>query len=135
MRKTIASEDERYHNIIENSMNGIIIHRLIQNPDDKNKTHLILEVNKAFQTLTGLCSEEVVGKSVSDVFVDKVILEKIKQIITTEKPIRFDGYFTQFNKHLEILTFPTGNDEYVSVLTNITHRKYSERKKQILACG
>ena len=130
MRKTIASEDERYHNIIENSMNGIVIHRLIQNPDDKNKTHLILEVNKAFQTLTGLCSEEVVGKSVSDVFVDKVILEKIKQIITTKKPIRFDGYFTQFNKHLEILTFPTGNDEYVSVLTNITHRKYSERKKQ-----
>jgi len=131
MRKSVISgEDKRYHNIIENSINGIILHRLIRSSDDKTIRHLIMEVNKTFQTLTRLCSEEVVGKQVSDVFEDRVILEKLNQMVSTQKPIRFEGYFAQFDKHLEIFSFPTGNNEFTTVFTDISHRKSSERKKQ-----
>jgi len=131
MRKSVISgENKRYQNIIENSINGIILHRLIRSSDDKIIRHLIMEVNKTFQTLTRLCSEEVVGKQVSDVFEDRVILEKFNQMVSTQKPIRFEGYFAQFDKHLEIFSFPTGNNEFTTVFTDISHRKSSERKKQ-----
>lgn len=128
-KEVISGEDEHYHNIIKNSINGIILHRLVRNQEDENN-HLILEINKTFQKLTGLCSDEVVGKSFSDVFEDTVILEKFKQLESTPKTIRFEGYFPQFHKHLEIFTFPSGNDEYATVFTDISHRKYSERRKK-----
>ncbi|NYB51382.1 MAG: PAS domain S-box protein [Methanobacteriaceae archaeon] len=115
---------------MENSINGILLHRVIRDSLGNPTDSVILEVNKNFQNLTGLSSEETTGQKVEDVFQDPIILEKLKKLEKTKKPVRFEEYLPQFDKYLEIFSFPTVEDEYATVFLDISSRKYSEGKKE-----
>ncbi|AXV39583.1 MAG: hypothetical protein CIT02_04260 [Methanobacterium sp. BAmetb5] len=51
---------------------------------------------------------------------------------SVENSESFEGYSTQFNKHLEIFSFSVGEDEYATIFKDISQRELFLRKKEEL---
>ncbi|SDM16895.1 PAS domain S-box-containing protein [Halarsenatibacter silvermanii] len=50
----------------QHALNGYAIHRMIFSPEGEPIDYKFLEVNEAFEKLTGLKQEDVIGKNVKD---------------------------------------------------------------------
>jgi len=57
-------------------LNGFAYHKIILNSDGKPIDYIFIEINKAFEKLTGLKREEVIGKKVTEVIPEIVKMKK-----------------------------------------------------------
>src|SRR6056297_1570251 len=53
-------------NIFKNSPFGYALHRIVLDGDNKPKDYEFIEVNEAFEKLTGLKQSEIIGKNVTE---------------------------------------------------------------------
>ena len=89
--------EARYRSLIENMMNGFAYHKVIFDEYGKPVDYVFLEVNKAFERLTGLKRDEIIGKKVTEVLpgIDKDPADWIGvygMVTVTGQPIRFENY-------------------------------------------
>jgi len=62
--KALKLSEEKYRSLFENMINGYAYCRLIFDENDEPVDFVYLEINDAFEKLTGLKQEAVVGKRV-----------------------------------------------------------------------
>ena len=60
-------EDYYYRQVIEKSSFGYANHRIVLDEENNPIDYIFLEVNEAFEKLTGLKKEQVLGKSLKTV--------------------------------------------------------------------
>ena len=94
---------------------------------------IYLEVNRAFETLTGL--KEVVGKKVSEVIPgiqesDPELLERYGRVAVTGIPETFETYVEALKMWFSISVYSPQKGYFVSVFDVITDRKRAERELQ-----
>jgi two-component system, cell cycle sensor histidine kinase and response regulator CckA len=66
-RKALKQSEQKYRSLFDNMLDGFAYHRIIVDEDDQPLDYEFLEINDAFERLTGLKRQEVIGKKVTDV--------------------------------------------------------------------
>lgn len=105
-----------------------------------------LEINDAFETLTGLKREAVVGRMVSEAIpgtkeANPEIFEIYGRVARTGKAESFELFFKPLNIWLNISVYGPKKDHFVAIFENITKRKqleqelnsYSQRLEEVVA--
>ena len=67
MEQALRESEERYRSLFEGMTEGFALHEIICDEAGKPCDYRFLEINPAFERLTGLKREEVVGKTLSQV--------------------------------------------------------------------
>lgn len=62
----LSASEERYHNLFANMMDGFAFCKMIFDEENKPIDFVYLEVNSAFERITGLKRDLVVGKKVTE---------------------------------------------------------------------
>jgi hypothetical protein len=96
---------------------------------DQPQDFLYLDVNAAFQRLTGL--EDVVGRKVTEIIPGiredcPELFEIYGRVARTGLPEKFETYVKGVNAWLAIAVYSTGKDRFVAVVENISERKRAE---------
>ncbi len=129
--ETLAIENERkYCNIFKNSLNAFALHQIITNEDDRPVDYIFLDVNPAFEKLTGLEAVDVIGKKVTDVIPGiegTGFLEIYGKVALEMEPVRFTKYSAPLKKHFEISAFSSQKGQFAVTFTDITEIKEAER--------
>ena len=114
--------------MFENMLNGFAYCRMLFD-QDRPQDFIYLDVNNAFETLTGL--KNVVGKRVSEVIPglresDPELFEIYGRVALTGVPEQFETYVNALGMWFSISVYSPGKEHFVAVFDVITERKRAE---------
>ncbi len=138
--------EEKYRSLFENMINGYAYCRMIFDQKDEPVDFVYLEINAAFEKLTGLKREAVVGRKVSEAIpgtrdANPEIFEIYGRVARTGKAESFEIYFKPLRSWLSISVYGPKKDHFVAIFENITKRKeleqelnsYNQRLEEVVA--
>lgn len=125
--------EEKYRSLFTNMLDGFAYHKIIV--DDKNEPidYVFLEVNKSFESLTGLKKKDIIGNRVTKVIpgirnVEPDMIRLYGQVALTGRDSTFELYFEPFQKWYSISAYCPETGYFVSLFEDITDRKNLEKK-------
>jgi PAS domain-containing protein len=68
--KKLSRKDKQYRELFESMIDGFSLHEIIVDENGTPVDYVFLEVNPAYERLTGLNSQEIIGKKGSQVIPD-----------------------------------------------------------------
>lgn len=135
---TLKRSEERHRSLFENQLSGCAYHSIITDEKGQPVDYTFLEVNKAFERISGLKAENILGKRLSEIIPnikkDKTDWVKIYgEVAITGKQKQFEVYSNLLKKWLSVAAYSPGFGYFVSVFEDITEKKQAEEelKKQV----
>ena len=127
-KEKLHESEEIFRKLFENMLNGFAYCKMIY-ADGQPPDFLYINVNKAFESLTGL--KHVIGKKVSEVIpgmqeADPELLERYSRVALTGKPEVFETYVGSLKMWFSISVYSPKKEYFVAVFDVITLRKQSE---------
>jgi PAS domain S-box-containing protein len=128
--ETVRDREERYRILISEMLNGFALHEILVDNNGKPYDYRFLEVNKAFEDMTGLQGVNVVGRTVLEVLprLEPYWIETYGEVVLTGKSVRFENYSQELGKHYEVLAYSPQEGQFATVFTDITERVRSEEE-------
>ena len=129
----VRAGEARYQSLFENVLEGLAYCRMLFD-GDRPSDFIYLEVNQAFEKLTGL--KDVIGRKVSEIIpgiqeTNPELFEIYGRVARYGKPERFETFVEGLGIWFSISVYsPGGQEEFVAVFDNITERKQAEASVQ-----
>ena len=132
-RELVASE-ARYRDLFENMLNGIAHCKMQYDDHDRPVDFIYLQVNKAFERLTGLTN--VVGRNVTEVLpgireVSPALFEIYGRVASSGIPEVFEFDSKSRQQRLTISVYGPANGYFVAIFDDITERKRTEQALRV----
>ncbi len=124
----LRASEKIYRSLFENMLNGVVYCKMVYE-QDQPRDFICLDVNSAFESLTGL--KDVVGKKASVVIPGvggsySKLLEVFGRVALTGKPERFETYMEALKMWFSISVFSHEQGYFVALFDEITERKQAE---------
>jgi PAS domain S-box-containing protein len=132
---TSAMEDltmqasEARHRMVFNSMTeAFALHEIVLDSRGEPCDYRFLEMNPAFERLTGRSSSQVLGRLVTEAIpgVDPEWIKIYGKVAQTGLPAQFDRYEAALGRHYEVLAFSPAPMQFATLFLDITERKRME---------
>ncbi len=123
--EAVRESENRYRSLFENMLDGFIYCRMLFDESGRPDDVLLLEVNRAFEKLTGL--ENVAGKRATEIIPqikssNPELLENCGRVVSTGKAETFDVDFTPLGKWFSLSVYSQGHADFIIVFDDITQR-------------
>ncbi|MHA2497214.1 MAG: PAS domain-containing protein, partial [Candidatus Hodarchaeales archaeon] len=121
-----------YDMLLKSLPSGFALHEIILDDQGKPCDYRFLEVNPAFEELTGLKISEIIGKTVREVLpnLEESWIEKYGEVALTEKEIQFEQYTASLECYFEVTAYCPKHGQFVTVFNDITARKRTEEEQK-----
>jgi PAS domain S-box-containing protein len=128
----LRQSEEMYRSLFDNMLNGLAYFKMLFE-HDQPQDFTYLNVNHAFETLTGL--QNVVGKKVSEVIPglresNPGMFEIFGRVAVTGQPERFEDYVEPLQMWFALSVYSPAKEYFVVVFDVITARKRAEAALQ-----
>ncbi len=133
-QKSLASE-EKWRLLFENMPSGFALHEVISDKKGKVVDYRFLEINPAYEQLTGLKSSNIIGHTVLEVLPDTEAywIETFGNVALSGEPTSYENYSKELGKWFGVRAFSPKIGQFAVMVSDITERKTSEEKIQHLA--
>ena len=126
VEEALGESQERYRVLFTEMLNGFALFQLISDEQGRPVDAVLLAVNPAFERLTGLRADAILGKTAHAVLPPSFWVDSYEQNPQTNQPIRFESYFEQFDRYLEVAMFCPKPGQCATMVGDITDRKRAE---------
>jgi PAS domain S-box-containing protein len=131
----LQEREEKYRLLFENVMNGFALHEIVLNDEGRPIDYIFLEVNHAFEQLTGLRRENIIGRKVTEVLpgieTDPADwIGKYGEVTLTGKAIRCEQYAQPLDRWYSVLAFRVREGQFAVIFEDVTERKRAEEKQR-----
>ncbi|MGO9953026.1 MAG: ATP-binding protein [Dissulfurispiraceae bacterium] len=132
----LTESEKRYHLLFKSMSEGAAYCKMLYDGDGKPIDFIYLEVNPAFERLTGL--RNVVGKNVTEIIPGikeshPELFEIYSRVALTGHPERLEIKFKPLAVWFSITVYSTGKGYFVAAFDNITKRKQAELRRALSA--
>jgi PAS domain S-box-containing protein len=123
--------EERYRTLFSNMMDGFAYCRMIYDQNGKPEDFIYLEVNDAFERLTGLRREKIVGRKVSEAMPgiregNPELIDIYGRVSSTGVPESLELFLKPLSIWLYLSIYSPEKGYFVAIFDNITQRKKAE---------
>ncbi|NLH51012.1 MAG: DUF3365 domain-containing protein [Myxococcales bacterium] len=131
----LQESEEKYRSLFENMLNGFAFHKIVVNEKGAPVDYVFLNANDAFEILTGLKRENLIGKRVTQVLpgIENETadwIEKYGKVALGGEEIRFESYSEPLDKWYSIYAYSPLSNHFVTIFEDITDRKRAEEALQ-----
>ncbi len=120
--------EKRFRMLFESMTDGFALHEIICDKQNNPCNYRFLEVNPAFESLTGLKAGDITGKTALEILpnLDKSWIETYGRVALTGK----SEHFARFNKDLqrsyEITAYSPQPGRFATIVTDVTEKQKLE---------
>ncbi|MGF7141057.1 PAS domain S-box protein [Roseimarinus sediminis] len=124
-KEFIIESEKRFRNLVNQMQLGLAVHEIILDKNGAPVDYRFLDCNPAFEKLTGLIRENIVGKTVLEVLpkTEKIWIDKYGQVALTGQPISFESYAREFDKYYNVTAYQPQAMQFVVITEDITVHK------------
>ncbi len=117
-----------YRTLFREMLDGFALHEIICDSSGRPADYRFLAVNPAFERMTGLKSEAVVGRTVLEVLpgTERHWIESFGGVALSGEPSFFANYAAELGKHFEVTAFRPAPGRFACIFQDITERKRAE---------
>ncbi len=108
--------------ILENMLEGYALHKIVTDARGVPKDYIFLDVNKAFEKLTGLKKKNILNKNVTSVIkkLEKEWIKSYGDVALKGKSMVFEKYAEPLKKWYNVSAFSPKRGYFVTIFTDIT---------------
>ncbi len=133
--QTLTESERRYRSLFENMLNGFAYCKMIFEEKGKPIDFVYLEINDAFERLTGLKKTAVVGKKVTEAIpgikeTNPELFDIYGRVSLTGKEEKFEMFVEPLKIWLSILAYSSEKGYFSAVFEDITERKKLEKENE-----
>lgn len=132
--KSLRQSEERYRTLFEAMQEGFALHEIICDGDGSPSDYRFLEVNPAFEEITGLKRDDIIGRTVHEVMpgTEREWIDRYGQVALSGMPARFEQYSRELGKFFKVIAFSPKPGQFAAVFTDITERKRADEEVRTL---
>jgi PAS domain S-box-containing protein len=134
MEEELRKSVEKYSLLFNSMLDGFALHDVIVDEEGKPEDYRFLNVNPAFEKLTGLDKENIVGKTVLEVLpeIERSWIETYGKVALTGEPVHFERYTVALDKYYEVTAFSPQKGQFACNFVDVTNRTKTELAIQTL---
>lgn len=119
---------EDYRLLFENQPTGFALHEILLDENGDPFDYRFIDVNPAFERLTGFSREQVIGRTVLEVMpqTEPVWIETYGRVARTGEPERLESYAAGIGKYFSVTVYRPQPGQFVTSFLDITKRKTME---------
>lgn len=124
---------KRFKLIFDNMKEGFALHEIVCDDTGKPVDYRFLDVNKAFESITNLKSEEIINKTVLEVLseTEAYWIKNYGEVALTGKPISFENYSREMNRYFSVNVFSPEKGKLAVIYFDVTEIKI--RQENLIA--
>jgi len=126
--EALKQSEELFRLIIERMTEGLALQRVVYDDQGRATDYEYLVVNPAMERITGVASQDFIGRKASEVFPPgySIFLDVFLPVAETGVPTTFEMYSEYLGKHLRVSVYRPKQGQFATVLEDITERKRAE---------
>lgn len=129
LEAALRSSEARYRAIFDGMLDGFALHEIILDEDGEPQDYRFLSVNPAFEQLTGLKAENILGKRVLEVLpkTEPYWIKNFAQVVSSGLPLRFENYSQEIGKYFDVVAFRPAAGQFASIFQDVTQKMQAEK--------
>ena len=128
IEKAQRESEEKFRQLYYSMNEGTARHEVIYDDSGKAIDYVITDVNPAYESITGLKKETVVGRKASEVYGvnEPPYLDIYAKVASSGEPTSFETYFPPMGKYFSISVYTPERGKFATIFSDITERKQAE---------
>jgi two-component system CheB/CheR fusion protein len=128
----LRESEEKHRLLITQMTQGLALHEVILNEAGNVIDYRFIDVNQAFERLTGLKRAAINGKTVLEVMpkLEQSWIQKYGHVAMTGEPLLFENYSHELGKYFEVVAYSPRPNQFATIISDITDRKKIEKQLQ-----
>jgi len=124
----LRASEEKYRSLFSEMDEGFALHKVVYDESGKAVDYIIVDVNPAYEFLTGIKREDAIGKKASKLYWtdEPPHLDVFAKVAESGEPTTFETYFQPLNKYFSIAVFSPAKGKFATMFTDVTERKVLE---------
>ncbi len=130
--KALEKAEIKYKSLFETMIIGYAHHQIILNESGKPIDYRYIEVNPEFEKLVGKSRNQIIGKTVFEVFpeTESYWMEKYSEVALNGTESRFVNYSRALDKFFEVYAFSPAKYEFSTLFYDVTDRELAREKME-----
>jgi len=120
----LRASEERYRGLFSSMAEGFSLHEMLYDAQGHPNDYRFLDVNPAFEVMTGLTRDAVIGRTVSEVLpgIEPFWIERYAHVVQTGESILFEHFTEPLQRFYEVRAFRPAPGQFATVFFDITER-------------
>ena len=120
--------------LFQNMTNGFALHEGVRDENGQINDYRFLNVNPAFEKMTGLQRENILGKTAREVIpdIEERWIKTYTDVMETGESRHFEGYSSVLKKWFSVHAYSPDTNQFVTMVEDISIRKETEQRVQRL---
>ncbi len=128
----LQRSEERLQSLFRNMTEGFAYHRIVRDERGAPCDYVFLEVNAAFERLTGLPADRIVGRRATQVLPGMESdptdwIGKFGRVALTGEPLQFESHAAALDRWYAVSAFSSQRGYFAVTFSDITDRRRTER--------
>ncbi len=120
--KSLQESTERYRSLFDSMLSGFALHEMIYDEAQRPADYRFLEVNAAFERITGLQAEDVLGKTMWQIMPEAKPewIERYGVVALTGSPAHFVDYRSDLDRYYDVTAYCPRPGQFATIIEDIT---------------
>lgn len=120
-----------YQLLFDEMMDGFALHEIICDENGNPIDYRYLDVNPAFERMTGLKATDIIGKTVLEVLpeTEPYWIKTYGQVALTGVPITYQNYSTAINKYFSVTAYRPAPMQFACIVSDQTQQILTRQEK------
>ncbi|MDD2371210.1 MAG: PAS domain S-box protein [Firmicutes bacterium] len=112
-----------YKKLFDHMNEGFALHKIICNEAGQPIDYMFLEVNNAFEEITGLKAEDILGKCVTEILpeTEDSWIQTYGEVAIESIPTHYSNYSKALGKHFHVSVYSPKKYEFATLFTDISN--------------
>lgn len=127
-----AEGNQKYRMLFETMFSAYALHEIIVDEENNPIDYRFLEVNPAFERITGMKANQVVGHTIYELFpnTDIKTVQTYGEVALYGEKLQFEQFSNEHKKYFEVVAFSPQKGQFSTVFIDITQYKEALRLVQ-----